>query len=528
MTSDSVFADRGRGLFGWLFTTDHRRIGLLYLLSTTTMLGIGGIFALLIRLELLAPGQQLLSLDAYDRAFTMHGVVMIWLFMVPVLPAALGNYMVPLQIGAPDMAFPRLNLASWYVYLAGAVLVLTGLALGGADTGWTFYAPYHTVTVSAIVPVAIGVFVVGWSSVLTGINIIATTHTLRARGLGWMQVPLLTWAMYATSIILVAATPVLAVVLLLVAADHWLHWGIFDPARGGDPLLYQHLFWFYSHPAVYIMVLPAMGVVSDVLPTSAQRPPSWYKVIVVASVGIALVGFLAWGHHMFTAGMAIEDAGVFGVLSMLVAIFSAAKVFTWVGTLRDARILALRAPLVYALTFIWLFVFGGMSGVALATMSLDVHWHDTLFVVAHFHFIMVGGTLSAFFAALFHWFPKVTGRLYPERLGLLSAGLLFVGFNLTFIPLFLLGNHGMVRRAGNYAADLQPLNDVATVGSWVLALAVLLPVATLVYSAFRGRRAGPNPWRSRSFEWRSDLTPADYARGPYDYDEEPAGHQVHG
>jgi len=403
-----------RGLRSWPLTRDHKRIGVMFLVATTLSMALGGVYALLVRIELLTPGPTFVDGTTYNRYFTAHGVVMIFLFMIPAIPAGIGNFVLPLMLGARDVAFPRLNLASFYLYLVGAVLVLAGIFWGGLDTGWTFYAPFSLQALAGTLPVAAGVVVAGFSSIATGLNFIVTTHTLRAAGLRWKQLPLFVWALYATSIIQVLGTPVLGMSLLLVGADRLWHLGIFDPAMGGDPVLFQHLFWFYSHPAVYIMILPAMAVISEVVCVHSRKAPSSYEAIAYSSLGIAFVGFLTWGHHMFVAGIARFDAGVFGVLSMLVAIFSAIKVFTWTLTLRGGSI-AGNTPMIYFFAFLFLFVFGGMTGVAVATTALDVHWTDTYFVVAHFHFIMVGGTLTAWLAALHHWFPKLTGRMYDER-----------------------------------------------------------------------------------------------------------------
>jgi cytochrome c oxidase subunit 1 len=512
------------GLRSWLFTTDHKRIGILFLIGTSLSLVLGGVFALLIRIELLTPGPTIVEAHTYARLFTHHGVIMVWMFMIPVIPGVFGNFFVPIMIGAKDVAFPRLNLASFYVYVIGAIFTFVALVAGGVDTGWTFYVPYSAASTSAVAWVVCGVFILGVSSILSGLNFIVTVHTLRLRGLGWMQLPIFVWNIYATAIIQVLATPVLGLSLALVGVDHVWHLGIFEPQYGGDPILFQHLFWFYSHPAVYIMILPAFGVITEVVSSYTHNPPLSYKALVIATLGIAFVGFLTWGHHMFVAGMSTFDAGAFGALSMFVAIFSAVKVFTWTGTLRGGSIW-FSTPMFYFLGFMFLFVFGGMSGVAVATSSLDVPWHDTYFVVAHFHFIMVGGTLTAFLAALHYWFPKLTGRLYSERWGLVSAMAVNLGFFFTFMPQFLLGNAGMPRRYYAYPPEYQWLNVLSTAGASVLALGLLVTVAYLAVACVRGPRAGANPWQSRGFEWRVPSPPPEHnfveaprwQAGAYDY-----------
>jgi cytochrome c oxidase subunit 1 len=519
-----TYLNRRTTVWSWIVTTDHKRIGILYLVSVIFFFVVGGAFALVLRTEHLTPDPTIIDAQTYNQMFTLHGVVMVFLFMIPAIPSAFGNFVLPIMLGARDVAFPRLNLASYYLYVVGALFTIGGMLAGGLDTGWTFYTPYSAHAASAVVPMAAGVFVIGLSSISTGINFIVTIHTLRTEGMTWYRMPLFVWALYGTSIIQVLGTPVLGLSLALVGMDHAFDWGIFDPARGGDPVLFQHLFWFYSHPAVYIMILPAMGVVSEVVCTFARKNPLSYKAIAYSSLGIAFVGFLTWGHHMFVAGMSSFDAGVFGVLSMLVAIFSAIKMFTWIGTLYGGAI-ELRTPLLYVLVFLFLFLFGGMTGVAVATTSLDVHWHDTYFVVAHFHFIMVGGTLSAFLAAIHYWFPKVTGRMYSERWGLLSATLVFIGFNATFIPQFLLGNAGMPRRYYDYPERYQPLNVISTVGAWILGVGLLITLLYLLVALKWGRRAGDNPWGSASYEWRTPSPPPehnfhgapDIARDVYDY-----------
>ena len=521
---DTDYLHAERGLRSWLLTRDHKRIALLFLVGTALSLALGGLFAMLLRLELLTPERTLMSAGMYNRMFTLHGIVMVFMFMIPAIPAVFGNFLLPIMIGAKDVAFPRLNLASFYVYALGSAFTFVAMIQGGVDSGWTFYTPYSTSSPSAVTPVAFGVFVLGLSSIMTGLNFIVTVHTLRAPGLSWHRMPLFVWAIYSTSIIQVLATPVLGVSLLLVAADRLFQVGIFDPALGGDPLLFQHLFWFYSHPAVYIMILPALGVVSEIVCTFSHNRPASYRAIAYSSLGIAFVGFLTWGHHMFVSGISLFDAGAFGILSMLTAIFSAIKVVTWTATLRRGQT-SVDTPMLYFFGFLFLFVFGGMTGVAVATSSLDVHWHDTYFVVAHFHFIMVGGTLTAYLAALHYWFPKMFGRMYPERWGMLSAVMVFTGFFFTFMPQFLLGNAGMPRRYYSYPAQYQWLHVLSTGGASILAGGLLIAFIYLVVALARGSRAPRNPWSSRSYEWLAPtpppkhnfLEPPEFLRGPYDY-----------
>jgi cytochrome c oxidase subunit 1 len=513
------------GVMSWLNTRDHKRIAIMFYVAVLAMFMLGGIFALLFRLELLTPGRTIMDAVTYNRLFTWHGIVMVWLFLIPSIPNIFGNFILPMQIGARDLAFPKLNLASFYIYLAGAAIVLAGLIGGGTDTGWTFYTPYSESTPASLFPVVFGIFVVGISSIFTGLNFIATVHMVRAKGMNWKRMPLFVWSIYATSIILVLATPVLGLSVMLIGLDHVFHLGLFDPASGGDPVLFQHLFWFYSHPAVYIMILPAMGVISEIVPTFAHRRPASYNAIAWSSLGIALTGFLTWGHHMFVAGISTLDAGIFGILSMFVAIFSAIKVFTWTATLYKGEIV-FSTPLLYFFGFLFLFIFGGMTGVAVATQSLDVHWHDTYFVVAHFHFIMVGGSVTAFLAAAHYWFPKMFGRMYSERIGLLSATAVFIGFVFTFMPQFLLGNLGMPRRYYSYPPEFQWLHVLATGGAFLLGGAVIIALGNLLAALKYGEAAGPNPWDSRSFEWFTPSPPPThnfpeppvFEHGAYDYE----------
>jgi cytochrome c oxidase subunit 1 len=513
-----------RGVRSWLFTTDHKRIGLMFYAVIVLMLILGGTFALVLRAELFTPERTIIDATTYNRMFTLHGITMVWLFMIPSIPNAFGNFVLPIMLGAKDLAFPRLNLLSFYVYCIGALITLGAIIAGGADTGWTFYVPYSSNSPSAVVPVVLGIFTLGISSIMTAVNFITTTHTMRAKGMTWFRMPLFVWTIYATSIILLLATPVLGLSILLVGIDHIYRFGIFDPALGGDPVLFQHLFWFYSHPAVYIMILPAMGVISETVCTFSHKQPASYAALAVSSLGIAFIGFLTWGHHMFVAGMSELDAGIFGALSMFVAIFSAIKVYTWVMTMYKGTIY-FNTPMLYFFWFLFLFVFGGMTGVAVATQALDVPWHDTYFVVAHFHFIMVGGTLTAFLAAAHYWFPKMFGRLYSERVGLLTSFGVFLGFLLTFVPQFLLGNAGMPRRYFSYPARYQWLNVLSSGGAFLLAGALLLTLVNLLVALWWGKRASANPWGSRSFEWLTPTLPPKHnfaetpiiTRSPYDY-----------
>jgi cytochrome c oxidase subunit I len=496
---------REQGWTSWLTTTDHKRIGILYIVTTFVFFILGGVEALLIRLQLAQPHSSLVTPETYNQLFTLHGTTMIFLFVVPMM-AGLANYVVPLMIGARDVAFPRINLASFYLYLLGAAIAIWGMVHGGADTGWTFYTPYSSTTPTQVLPILLGTFVLGFSSILTGLNFIVTVHTLRAPGLGWMKLPLFVWGIYATSVIQILATPVLGITLLVVAVERFAGFGMFDPARGGDPVLFQHMFWFYSHPAVYIMVLPAMGVISETVCTFSRKNPFGYKAIAMSSLGIAFVGFFTWGHHLFVAGQSTFDAGAFGILSMVTGIFTAIKVFNWIGTMYRGAI-KFTTPFAYICGFLYFIVFGGMTGIALATTSLDIHWHDTYFVVAHFHFIMVGASVMAFLAALHYWFPKMFGKTYPEGWGLVAASLIILGFNATFVPQFLLGNYGMPRRYYQYPDHFQALNVASTAGSTLLGFGFLIILIYLLIALRWGPRSAQNPWGSKGFEWLTASPP---------------------
>jgi cytochrome c oxidase subunit 1 len=497
------------GIRSWLLTTDHKRIALLYFAGITFFFFIGGLAATLIRFELITPGPTLGSPDFYNRLFTMHGIIMVWFFLIPSIPTTMGNFMIPLMIGARDLAFPRLNLLSWYLYIAGGLITITALLLGGVDTGWTFYEPYSTFYATGYLILAVfGIFVAGFSSILTGLNFIVTVHKLRAPGMTWYRLPVFVWSTYATSLILVLATPVLAMTLLMLLAERVFHVGIFSPQLGGDPLLFQHMFWFYSHPAVYIMILPSMGVISEVVPCFSSKPLFGYYFVVWCSIAIAAIGFLA-----------------FSFLSYLVAVPSAIKVFNWVATMHEGWI-RFDAPMLYAFGFIGLFTIGGLTGLFLAALAVDVQVTQTYFIVAHFHYIMVGGAVMGYFAGLHYWWPKITGRLYPDYWARFAAILAFFGFNLTFFPQFILGYLGMPRRYQSYPPEFQIWNVLSSAGASILAVGYALPLFYFAWSILRGPRASANPWGATGLEWTTPSPPPTenfpktptVIRPPYQYD----------
>jgi len=509
----------------WLLSTDHKRIALLYLGSITFFFFVGGAAAALVRLNLIVPEGLLGSAEAYNRLFTMHGVIMVWFFLVPAVPVTLGNFLIPLMLGARDLAFPRLNLFTWYLFITGGAITLWALFVGGLDTGWTFYTPLSTMySQGHVVLAAVGIFISGFASIATGLNFIVSIHRLRAPGLTWYRMPVFLWSIYSLSVLLVLATPVLAITLLLLALERLFHIGVFDPAIGGDPLLFQHLFWFYSHPAVYIMILPGFGVVSEIIPTFSRKSIFGYKFVVWASVSIAVISFFVWGHHMFVAGTSVYSAVLFSILSYLVAVPSAIKVFNWLGTMHKGFV-RFDAPMLYALGFIGLFTIGGLTGLWVAALAADVHLTQTYFVVAHFHYIMVGGMVSAFFGGLHFWWPKITGRMYPEMWARVAALIMFIGFNITFFPQFILGLLGMPRRYFSYSPDFQVLNVLSSAGASVLASAYLLPLAYLTWSLFHGERAPANPWGATGLEWQTASPPPTVnfveipvvSEGPYAY-----------
>ncbi len=505
--SNKNYLNASYSLRSWLLTVDHKRIGIMYLLSVTGFFLLGGLFAMLLRLELLTPGGDLLQAENYNKVFTMHGLVMIFFFLIPAVPAVLGNFFLPLMVGAKDVAFPRLNLASWYVFMAGGITASVAVVFGGVDTGWTFYTPYSTTYSNTNVAITlVGAFITGFSSILTGLNFIATVHKMRAPGLTWFRLPLFVWAQYATSLIMVLATPVLAMTLVLVFIERIFHVGIFDPNLGGDPVLFQHLFWFYSHPAVYIMILPSMGIISEVISCFSRKRVFGYDFIAFSSIGIAFLGFLVWGHHMFMSGQSVYASMVFSLLTFLVAIPSAIKVFNWTATLYKGSI-SYDTPMLYVMGFIGLFTIGGLTGIFLGTLGLDMHVHDTYFVVAHFHYVMVGGVIMAYLGGLHFWWPKMTGKMYPEIWARIASVIIFVGFNLTFFPQFILGYLGMPRRYHVYPEEFQVLNVMSTAGASVLGLGYLIPLIYFLWSLKYGKNAGSNPWKAKGLEWETSSPP---------------------
>jgi cytochrome c oxidase subunit I len=513
-----------RGLMSWLFTLDHKRIGLMYLMGVVSAFILGGFAALGVRTELWTPGRTMMSHDQYNQFFSVHGAVMVFLFIIPGIPAALGNFALPLMLGAKDVAFPRLNLMSFWLWLIGACFFVAVLFTTGLDTGWTFYTPYSITTDTNVIAATMGAFVLGFSSIFTGLNFMVTIHKMRPPGMSWFKLPLFLWGMYATALIQVLATPVLGITLLLLLMEKVLQFGIFNPALGGDPVLFQHFFWFYSHPAVYIMVLPAMAVASELISVHSRKEIFGYKFIGFSSVAIAVLGFLVWGHHMFTSGQSTLASVVFSFITFGIAIPSAIKVFNWLTTLYKGSI-QLNTPMLYGLGFIWLFTIGGVTGLFLSTMSVDVHMHDTYFVVAHFHYVMVGGTLWAFLGGLHHWWPKMIGKSYSDRLGRWASLISFVGFNTIFFPQFVLGTRGMPRRYYDYVEEFQTLHQISTVGAYILLVGLVLALYNLLNSLFRGPKAPDNPWGAASLEWQTATPPIAHnfhetpkARDPYEVD----------
>ncbi len=520
---EDSYLSHEKGFMSWAFTLDHKRIGLMYLCSVLAAFALGGTFALLLRMELFTPGETIMSHDQYNQAMTLHGAVMVFLVIIPGIPAALGNIIMPLQLGAKDVAFPRLNLMSYHLWVLGAIFFISSLVISAADTGWTFYVPYSTTTPTAVIPAAFGAFILGFSSIFTGLNFIVTVHKLRPAGMTWFRMPLFVWALYSTAVIQVLATPVIGITLLMLIVERVVGLGIFDPALGGDPVLFQHFFWFYSHPAVYIMIVPAFGVISEIISAFSRKQVFGYKFIAMSSVAIALLGFLVWGHHMFTSGQSVLAGTIFSAITYLIAIPTAIKMFNWVSTMYKGRI-HLDTPMLYALAFLWVFAIGGITGVFLSAMSVDVHLHDTYFVVAHFHYVMMGGAITAFMGGLHYWWPKFTGKMYNEKLGQIGALLVFVGLNVTFFPQFVMGTRGMPRRYYNYLPEFTQLHQLSTLGAFTLGMGFLLAAVYLIMSIRNGKNSAANPWGATTLEWTITSPPPFYNfqntpeidRGPYE------------
>ncbi|HKF20332.1 MAG TPA: cytochrome c oxidase subunit I [Candidatus Angelobacter sp.] len=532
------FLNDNYGVRSWLLTKDHKRIAILYLISITFFFMIGGFYASMIRLQLLTPNAELFQRDTYNKLFTMHGVNMIFFFLIPSIPATIGNFLIPLMVGAKDLAFPKINLLSWYLYIAGGCFSLAALFSGGVDTGWTFYTPLSSGFVhTPVVIMVFGILLAGFSSIFTGLNFIVTVHRMRAPGLSWGRLPLFVWSNYAAALIMILGTPVVAITLSLMILERGFHIGIFDPKLGGDPVLFQHMFWFYSHPAVYIMILPGMGVISELVPCFSRKRVFGYTFVAFSSIAIAVFGFVVWAHHMFVAGISVYSALVFSLLSFAVAIPSAVKVFNWTATMYKGSV-SLETPMLYALAFIGLFTIGGLTGLFLAALGLDIHIHDTYFVVAHFHYVMVGGMVTAYMGGLHFWWPKMTGRMYPEATAKLSALIVFIGFNLTFFPQFILGYMGMPRRYAAYPPEFQVLNVLSSAGASILAVGFILPAIYFLWSLKYGEVAGDNPWKATGLEWETTSPPPTHnfhetpivTTEPYHYGEEeeiPGGPAIH-
>jgi cytochrome c oxidase subunit 1 len=522
--SGKNYLNETTGIKSWLTTLDHKRIGIMYLFTVLAFFLVGGIMALLLRGELFASGKTLFDAQTYNEVLTYHGAIMVFMVIIPAIPNILGNFFLPMHIGAKDVAFPRLNLASWYVFMLGALIVISTFFTSKIDTGWTFYTPYSIKTGTAVVTIVMGVFIMGMASIMTGLNFIVTTHKLRCEGMSMSRIPLFVWAIYSTAIIQVLATPILGITLLLLAAERVFGVGIFDPTLGGDPVLFQHFFWFYSHPAVYIMILPAMGIISELITAFSRKTIFGYTAIAMSSLGIAAVSFFVWGHHMFVSGQS-ETAGiVFSFLTMLVGVPTAIKMFNWLATLYKGSI-QFASPMLFALGFLFLFAIGGVTGIMLATIGVDVHFHDTYFVVAHFHYVMVGGTLMALMGGMYYWWPKMFGKMFKESWARLSFVFIFIGFNVTFFPQFVLGAMGMPRRYYDYLPPFESLNRISTMGSWLIGTGFLIALATIVHSLMKGEKAPDNPWGAKTLEWTVSSPPPHYnfdvdpvvTAGPYEY-----------
>ena len=501
------YLNDGHTLKSWLLTVDHKRIALLYLGAITVFFAVGGLLALLVRAELFTPEGDMFDSDTYNKVFTLHGIVMIFFFLIPSIPATLGNFLVPIMIGAKDVAFPKINLLSWYVYMTGGTMAVLVILLGGVDTGWTLYPPFSsTYSNTNVALTAMAAFVTGFSSILTGLNFMVTVHKMRAPGMTWFRLPLFIWAHYATSLVMLLGTPVIAITVFTMALERVFHVGIFDPTAGGDPVLFQHMFWFYSHPAVYIMILPGMGVISEVISCFSRKRVFGYPFVAMSSLGIAIIGFLVWGHHMYTTGQSTYANIVFSILTYVVAVPSAIKTFNWTATMYKGSV-SMDTPMVYAMCFMGLFLIGGLTGLFCANLGLDVHIHDTYFIVAHFHYVMVGSAMFAYLAGLHFWFPKMFGRMYPEGPAKFGAIVIFIGFNMTFFPQFILGYLGMPRRYHFYPEEWQVLNVLSSAGAMTLGSGILLSMLNLGWALVAGPKAAQNPWMAKGLEWEKASSP---------------------
>jgi len=524
-----------KGFLSWLFTVDHKRIGVMYFVSIALFFLVAGLFALLLRAELMqvripnaTATSYMISADHYNEAFTFHGAIMVFLVIIPSIPATLGNFLLPLMIGAKDVAFPKLNLISFHLYIVGALFLVYTIAFGGLDTGWTFYTPYSTQTSTSVIAAVFGAFILGFASILTGVNFIVTVHKMRAPGMTWVRMPLFVWAIYATSVIQVLATPVVGVTLILVAIERLLGIGIFDSNLGGDPILFQNFFWFYSHPAVYIMILPAFGIISELVTTHSRKNIFGYKAVAISSIGIAVIGFFVWGHHMFTSGQSALASVFFSLLTYAVAVPTAIKVFSWVATLYKGSI-SFTTPMCYVFVFLFLFLIGGLTGIFLGALSTDVHLHNTYFVVAHFHYVMMGGTLIAWIGGIYHWWPKITGKKFNQTWGIISSVVVFIGFNLTFFPQFIMGSRGMPRRYYDYLPEYYSFHLLSSIGSFILAVGLFIVLFNWLHSIFYGDNENlANPWKGKSMEWtETAVVPIEHnfekqpisTHGPYEFDE---------